>query len=549
LIFTDSRFIEECRGCGKRAMVASDTIADIIIRLYGPDSTDRFKKTQIKSATFSDLSQLLAESELGGNTFVTNIPGNIPPEPDESGLDESAPVTGSVPSQPSNLSNVGDENQTKNIDTAELKKMIDTADWLIFAMLDVDNESEPDSTALKRFLSQRGEEVREKNLAVFALNAPYFLDATEISKLTVYFGVSSKIQPFLEAAVRALFEGYTLDGSPAVSIPGTRYRNLAERLSPFPDQSIILKLYNQQGMLLADTSLDNENGEPTLLVPQNASLNLVAGPIVDFNGQPVADGTEVLFTFDYPEEDGRSEFSKSSVQKGSAIGRLERLRPGTLHISANSGEAVSEEIILKIEAPILIPTAIPVDAATEATVESPILIPTRVPTKTPTATLTDILTETEKTAIATGTSITVTITSTLVSPDTPSSISSSTLPAVISSTAESALQEITMIPADETSTDSQRVTRFTTLIAALSVMLLSLTLFVTATLRVLPKKTLVHHTLWAVNMGLGIYVLYALRLIPGLDGLYRYLNIWDGAILVLSTMLLTLLWLQLRAHD
>ena len=557
LIFTDSRFVEECQACRKQAMLAPDTIADIIIRLYGPDSTARFKTTQIKSATFSDLSQLLAESEIGGSNLPPSIPGNIPPEPDESGLNESASVTGSTPSKPVGMPDI--EGEPESIDTSELKKLINNADWLIFAMLDVDSENEPDSTALKRFLSQRGEEVREKNLAVFALNAPYFLDATEISKLTVYFGVSSKIQPFLEAAVRALFEGYTLDGSPAVSVPGTRYQNLAERLLPSPEQSIDLKLYDQESVLLADTGRDDENGESTILVAQNASLNLIAGPIVDFNEKSVADGTEVLFTFDYPEEDGRSEFSRSTIQRGSATGRLERLRVGTLHISASSGDATSKEIVIKVEAPTPVPTEIPTEAPTEVPTEIPAETPTAIPTMTPVVmTLIPTATETPIEMVV------ISATQILITPNVDAVLSpilSSTIEDKIGSTvdnttdktteASSATSPATEIPAlgGDNPTQDPRVARFTTLVATLAVMLFSLTLFVTATLRVLPRKTLVHHALWAVNAGLAIYVLYALRLIPGFDSVHRYLGIWDGAILVLSVMLLTLLWLQLRSHD
>jgi len=89
----------------------------------------------------------------------------------------------------------------------------------------------------------------------------------------------------------------------------------------------------------------------------------------------------------------------------------------------------------------------------------------------------------------------------------------------------------------------------TTLVAMLSTMLLSLTLFVTATLRVLPRKILVHHALWAINAGLVAYIFYGFELIPGTENLRQYLNIWTGAIIVLVAMLITLLWLQSRAQE
>ena len=41
---------------------------------------------------------------------------------------------------------------------------------------------------------------------VFAFNAPYYLDATDISKLTAYYAFYSKINPFIDVAARILFQ-------------------------------------------------------------------------------------------------------------------------------------------------------------------------------------------------------------------------------------------------------------------------------------------------------------------------------------------------------
>ena len=46
-----------------------------------------------------------------------------------------------------------------------------------------------------------------------AFNAPYYLDTTEVTKLTAYYGVYSKTQPHIEAAVRAIFGEITSTGS------------------------------------------------------------------------------------------------------------------------------------------------------------------------------------------------------------------------------------------------------------------------------------------------------------------------------------------------
>ena len=54
-----------------------------------------------------------------------------------------------------------------------------------------------------------------------AFDAPYYLDTTEISKLTAYFGVYSTTAPFLETAVRALFREF----SPVGRAAGHRHRH------------------------------------------------------------------------------------------------------------------------------------------------------------------------------------------------------------------------------------------------------------------------------------------------------------------------------------
>ena len=43
------------------------------------------------------------------------------------------------------------------------------------------------------------------DVVVLAYTAPYYLDATEISKLTAYYVFYGKTQPFIEASVRTLF--------------------------------------------------------------------------------------------------------------------------------------------------------------------------------------------------------------------------------------------------------------------------------------------------------------------------------------------------------
>ena len=56
----------------------------------------------------------------------------------------------------------------------------------------------------------------DARLVVMAFNAPYYLDTTEISKLSLYLGAYSKVEPFVEAAVRAVFGELVPSGAPSI---------------------------------------------------------------------------------------------------------------------------------------------------------------------------------------------------------------------------------------------------------------------------------------------------------------------------------------------
>src|SRR5690606_33065882 len=110
------------------------------------------------------------------------------------------------------------------------------ADWLIFGLLNAGSQAgTDDSNALSRFLALRPDLVSSSRVVVFAFDAPYFLDSTEISKLTAYYGVFSKTGAFVDAAVRALFLESPLGGSSPVSVAGIQY-DLLSRTQPSPGQ-------------------------------------------------------------------------------------------------------------------------------------------------------------------------------------------------------------------------------------------------------------------------------------------------------------------------
>ncbi len=119
-----------------------------------------------------------------------------------------------------------------------IQQAIEQANMVVFAILDL-NTAYTSTAVFRDFLAQRGDLLREKRVVALAFGAPYYLDATEISKLTAYFGVYSRMPAFLEAAVRTLFGELPPTGSPPVSIPALNYSLISQNVAgPEPGDSV-----------------------------------------------------------------------------------------------------------------------------------------------------------------------------------------------------------------------------------------------------------------------------------------------------------------------
>ena len=230
----------------------------------------------------------------------------------------------------------------------------------------------PASGAVTRFLREYGDELAEQRLVVFGLNAPYFLDATEMSRLTTYFGVYSKTQPFLENAVRGLFRAFTTAGAPPVSVPGTRFASLSERLAPNPTAVMPLQVKSAEGeLLLANSAAGVTAPDPaaqaaaeTQPVDVGDTLNLSVGPIIDRNGHPVPDGTLVEFDLKFDDEELAMAVDPALTRGGVAARDVAVERSGTLRVAATAGGASSGEPLLLVIVP---PPAATVEAPADAT--------------------------------------------------------------------------------------------------------------------------------------------------------------------------------------
>ncbi len=314
LIFTDARATRECNDCAAAPLIAPDAIEEIILRLYGPSATGQVAPEQIRSFTFDDLARMLAA------------------EP-------------------------GSEN--------DLEDAIAKARWIVFGQLDYNPEEYPGSAALRDFLAQRSDSLRDKRLVALSFSAPYYLDTTEISKLTAYFGVYGHTAPFLEAAVRALFREFTPTGAPPVSVSGINY-DLIRQLEPAGGQIISL----------------GPSAEITGSIKVGSQILLETGIIRDRNGNPVPDGTPVEFHLRYPTESLALAPKTETTANGRARTTVALDRPGELWITVQAGESKdSTRIELRVggDSPGSIATVVP----SPTPLPTVTLTPTPPPTATP----------------------------------------------------------------------------------------------------------------------------------------------------------------------
>ncbi len=337
LIITDDRLLQECDRCVPHYAIEPTALERLILKLYGPEATAQIVPERVHSLTFGALKKTLLA---GLGTRALFRTGAFTPSP---GVQLSALAPGNVVTAiapPSPLSTPPASAITANI------QAIRQADWLIFAMLDVDPTRYPDSDALRLFLREWPETLEGKKLIVFAFNAPYFLDATEVSQLTAYYGLYSKTTPFLEAAVRLLFQEFQPRGASPVDVNATGYQ-IIEVTRPDPNQVIGIEVVTgtgETGGTAQPTSISSLL--PAEATPLSIKLNLRVGDtlalrtgrIVDRNGRPVPDGTPVEFRLLDVAQSLEARLSTTTVD-GVATVNFELERSGTWQVTAVSEPA------------------------------------------------------------------------------------------------------------------------------------------------------------------------------------------------------------------
>lgn len=321
VFISDQVNASQCSTCTSQTIFSADQFSKAVLKLYGPTASEQIQGYRLSSYSFDNLNDLL--------------------------------------------------NQTGEI--GQLQDDLASANWIVVSFVNED-QTAIGKNVLSRFLSEKSELVRNKRIIGFAFNAPYYLDATDISKLTAYYGVFGKTEPFIDVAARVLFQELVPTGSLPVSVQSVGY-DIITATTPDPAQVI---------QLMVDTGEDstpttNTNSVmPTegFIYNVGDTLSIRTGVIVDHNGNPVPDGTVVRFMIDTGSTSGSVETVETTTTNGIAKTAYRIPSKGLLGITVQADPAlVSQTLQLDITdtggvLTAIEPTTIPTEETT-ATEQTP----------------------------------------------------------------------------------------------------------------------------------------------------------------------------------
>jgi beta-N-acetylhexosaminidase len=331
VFLTDTSNFKQCTTCLWEQGLTADALQKAVLRLYGPTGSGQVFTSRLNPFPFEELELML---------------------------------NGESPT--------------------DIEAVLEGADWIVISLTDV---SDGQVALLQRFFSERPNLIRNRNVILFSFTAPYYLDPTDISRLTAYYALYSKQPAFVEVAARLLFERQqiTLRGASPVSIPAVDY-DLIVATSPDEDQVIPLAL----DQAIEEVTPTIESGtvtaevEPTQtpipLFRVGDTIALRAGPIIDHNQNIVPDRTPVRFIMSTMDEGGEILQQEDAMTvDGVARASFDINRPGTVEIRAVSEPAVISGVVqIKLD---------PSNEGAAVTVVVPQASPTitLTPTVTPTA--------------------------------------------------------------------------------------------------------------------------------------------------------------------
>lgn len=291
VFLTDTQTYQQCSQCLPQDAFSTYALQETIVKLYGPTGSGQIITNRLTSYPFTEL-----ELMLNGESKE-----NIEPS-------------------------------------------LERANWVVISLTDVGNGQ---IQLLRRFFSERPNLLRNKIVVLFSFTAPYYLDPTDISKLTAYYGLYSKQPSFVEVAARLLFQQVPPQGASPVSVEAVGY-DIITATQPDPDQIIPLALDEGDLPLPPTAEATPITAEPTE-VPRyriGDTIAVRAGPIIDSNQNIVPDGTVVRFTMSTRDEQGGILQQVDSVTTdGIARASFAIDKPGQVEIKAASELAVTSGVV------------------------------------------------------------------------------------------------------------------------------------------------------------------------------------------------------------
>ncbi len=334
-IFTDIRLIRDCATCPTRPLLDPLEFENQLLQRYGPAGSGELVPERISSLSFDEL-----------DAFLT----------------AESPASAEV---------------------ARTQSVVEEAEWLIFLVQDKD-ASYPEGDALSEFLRVYNPQLRGQRLVVFTFGSPYYLDATEVSKVTAYYALYTATPRFVEAAASLLFQALPATGAAPVSLYPLNY-SVEVRLEPNPNQTVNLCKDAPEipldSCMPPDPLLDLSEAE-------NREIDLRTGIILDHKGNPVPDGTRISFLLRYPNEGVSLTPQNVETVDGVAHTTINLARDGQLSIVAvptDSAPFNSAEVIISVQGaePVVVVTEVPTPTSTP----SPSVTPQPSPTTSPLPTL------------------------------------------------------------------------------------------------------------------------------------------------------------------
>ncbi|OGO38914.1 MAG: hypothetical protein A2W35_15535 [Chloroflexi bacterium RBG_16_57_11] len=326
VFITDTRTAKACSDCLAQPLIDEQALQDAVLRLYGPQTGGQVSVNNLSSFSLEELELMLNDST----------------------------------------------------EALQLELNLRRANWIIFSMLP-DRPDVPSFQVLRRFLTERPDLFQQKRLMVYAFCAPYYLDATDISKLTAYYSLYSKAPGFIEIAAYLLFGELRATGSSPVSVPGIAY-NLNEALFPDPAQIIPLE-YDLPAPTQVITGTATPEPPPAPDFRVGDVVPLRTGVILDHNRNPVPDGTPVTFTFTSGVE-SNSTRQVEITHLGVARTTYPINNPGVIEIRAESEAAQSE--VLRLDIPTTGEANLTASPTQEPTLTATLVPPTEIPIPPPT---------------------------------------------------------------------------------------------------------------------------------------------------------------------